>query len=476
MAPFRPATQGILPLSVLLGLSGGGCHLERAARPLPQGSALAESVERRASTHRFPKLANQYQLCCRGESSLVLFDQLPLWDLAIVDAETILTLPDYLGAGGRIRAANPQALLLAYFSAADANLDLTLPINQGFLQNLAPAWYLRDTRGDQIRLYELEPGQWTLAMNEATPFSEYLPRYLTDNVVSSGLVDGIFYDWATTEMSWLNHRSPPLNGPVDIDNDGRADSDRKIDARWTRGYSRMLSNSRRLFPRGTLVLGNAGWRTGPAYSSLLNGVMIERFLDGESVSERSLGWMSVMRSYAHYQTQALPPRLSILMANRDDPRDFQFMRFALASALMFDGYFCFTNRSVPSSYATAWWYDEYAVDLSSGLASPAARFKGYLGLPISAAFDAARPRRLLRSALRADDAGSRAAVWRRDFEHGVVLVNPTRETHDVDLGGRFRKIRGTGDPAFNDGARLAHIALQPRSGAVLLKDDGELPL
>ena len=47
----------------------------------------------------------------------------------------------------------------------------------------------------------------------------------------------------------------------------------------------------------------------------------------------------------------------------------------------------------------------------------------------------------------------------RSFEGGVVLVNPARHAVDFDLdrlfpGARLRRLRGTQDPAVNDGSRV----------------------
>ena len=45
-------------------------------------------------------------------------------------------------------------------------------------------------------------------------------------------------------------------------------------------------------------------------------------------------------------------------------------------------------------------------------------------------------------------------MWRRDFENGIVLVNPAVNSLDVPLGTPFRKILGTRDPFVNNGATI----------------------
>ena len=44
------------------------------------------------------------------------------------------------------------------------------------------------------------------------------------------------------------------------------------------------------------------------------------------------------------------------------------------------------------------------------------------------------------------------AGWIREFEHGLVVVNPTRRRTTLDIPAGFRKIRGSQDPTHNDGA------------------------
>jgi hypothetical protein len=60
-------------------------------------------------------------------------------------------------------------------------------------------------------------------------------------------------------------------------------------------------------------------------------------------------------------------------------------------------------------------------------------------------------------------------VYRRDFEGGVALVNATESAVTVDLGGTFRKIKGTQAPLVNDGTTVTSVTIQPKDGLVLLR-------
>jgi len=59
------------------------------------------------------------------------------------------------------------------------------------------------------------------------------------------------------------------------------------------------------------------------------------------------------------------------------------------------------------------------------------------------------------------------SVWRRDFENGIVLVNPSTSVQQAPLGGTWRKIQGIADPLVNDGS-LVTTATVAASDALFL--------
>ena len=66
-------------------------------------------------------------------------------------------------------------------------------------------------------------------------------------------------------------------------------------------------------------------------------------------------------------------------------------------------------------------------------------------------------------------AGAFPDVWRRDFQGGISLVNPTMTPVTVELGGTFRKILGTQAPNVNDGSLVSQVVLPPQDGIILLR-------
>jgi len=61
------------------------------------------------------------------------------------------------------------------------------------------------------------------------------------------------------------------------------------------------------------------------------------------------------------------------------------------------------------------------------------------------------------------------AVWRRDFEGGVVLLNATGQAQTIDLGGEYVKIDGTQDRSVNDGSTVSVVTVGAYDGIILLR-------
>ena len=68
-----------------------------------------------------------------------------------------------------------------------------------------------------------------------------------------------------------------------------------------------------------------------------------------------------------------------------------------------------------------------------------------------------------------------ANVFRRDFEHGIVLANASSLPKTVELNGTFRKISGRQDPAINNGNSVTKVTLGAYDGVLLVRPDGSAP-
>jgi len=62
-----------------------------------------------------------------------------------------------------------------------------------------------------------------------------------------------------------------------------------------------------------------------------------------------------------------------------------------------------------------------------------------------------------------------ADVFRRDFDHAVVIVNATPSSRTIDLSGTLKRIKGTGQDPVNNGATIRALTLPPYDAAVLIR-------
>jgi hypothetical protein len=64
-----------------------------------------------------------------------------------------------------------------------------------------------------------------------------------------------------------------------------------------------------------------------------------------------------------------------------------------------------------------------------------------------------------------------SSIYRRDFQNGIVLVNPSSNYLTVPLGRQFRKILGMQDPATNDGSFVTQVTVYPSDALFLIGED-----
>jgi hypothetical protein len=61
------------------------------------------------------------------------------------------------------------------------------------------------------------------------------------------------------------------------------------------------------------------------------------------------------------------------------------------------------------------------------------------------------------------------SVWRRDFQNGMIMINPGTTPLTVPLGATWRRILGTVDPATNDGSSITTVTVNPSDATFLLR-------
>lgn len=374
-----------------------------------------------------PKLINFYLNWQITDADLA---RLSRWDVVVLDMDVAWSAPEDIRA---LRAANPSIKILAYVSAGELSRSRRQgdPSSPGYrlASRATEELYMHSTTGSRLSWWS---GAELMNATDEGPtvhgarWADVLPAFVHDEMMSTGLWDGVFLDGAYSDITWF------FGSNIDPDGDGVTESSDRINAAWQSGMSRLLRNMRRAVGSRGLILVNSS----TVYRSLVNGVLIENF--------PRYGWEGPEAEMVSAERYNVAPSLTAFNTNTEDretPDDYRLMRYGLTSAMLGDGFFSFDAG--PTHHARTWWYDEYDASL---------------GRPTSA------PRRL-------DAAGKDVVpgVWMREFERGAVVVNSTTGTRRVTLPATYELLSGNQDPVANTGERTRAFDLPAEDGRVLVR-------
>jgi hypothetical protein len=333
-----------------------------------------------------------------------------------------------------IKARNPKILVGQYTILNEAYDDPDNRADQDKRDKLyASKWWLLNAAGRKVQ-WTSQYHAWEVnltAWSQADADGRRWPQWLAEREYAV-----FFRDIPEFDIVFLDGVGAP-RVTADWNLDGRND-DRKDPGILSAHYAGHLAEwnrLRELAPKRLLIgntdndLANAQWQ-GQLDGGLLEGQM------GLSWSlETWAGWGKMMERYRAVLKNTRPPRI-VGFNVHGSPTDYRFFRYAYASCLLDDGYFSFTDKSV--DYSSVPWFDEYGHKLGNARSGP----------PTIAWSQ---------------------EVWRRDFENGVVLVNPTMFAKTVKLEPGLRRLIGNQDPAINDGSPAGLVTLAPKDGIVLLR-------
>jgi Hypothetical glycosyl hydrolase family 15 len=369
--------------------------------------------------------------------------------------QTVSILADYptFAPGGmsmqtvvtKIKAINPNALVFVYTNANQLRADQALGTPSWGTYRAAVEsnkwWLYNQGLKSQVNSGFGDANNWAINTTLFTPkdkngnnWMDWMTQfYVTTYSKPAPALDGFFMD----NVFWR----PYING--DWNRDGVVDSqtDPKVQAWFRQGYARYFSLLKTLMP-GKYQLGNIGdWgapdSTLTEYQGLTNGGVLEGYIGKSWSVETWGGWAATLAEYRKVMSAVAAPKL-VVFNQWGNSTDYQGMRYGLGTCLLDDGYYSFTDNS--KQYYGVVWFDELDQKLGAGQAKPTAAWQ--------------------------------KGVWRRDFDNGIVLVNPKGNGQQtVTLEGPFIKIRGTQDPVINSGATVTTVTLKDRDGIILLRQN-----
>jgi len=372
----------------------------------------------------YPRLANYYMM----DWSISYLEALALarWDLIVVDYRNTSASPESIKL---IKKLNPNAKILAWISAGLCLPGYDLWEESWLLHQPDDPQNPKPPEDRRITLWTDKTGHTKcVGYNPASEWSTYLPDYVHDDLMSSGLFNGVFYDCAW-EMMW------PSN--IDIDDDGIADSQDVVNREYQKGMVQILKSTRELLGPDAIVFGNPGveWSSDSPYWDYANGHMQENALGTMSWSSHDFSriWDIYQRNM---QKPAPPPRMHWIAVDTDQqeynnvkpdlpPADLQRMRFGLAITLLGDGYFGFDEGD--GLHGQLWWFPEYDADLGSAKGTAQMRDDG---------------------------------TWLREFDNGVVVVNPTDKDSTVEFPTIYKDV--------STGISSSHFVVAPEDGRIFL--------
>lgn len=385
-----------------------------------------DSTYATGGTQKPPKLVNFFlgwQLTSENVKDL------SKWDFVVLDMDQQGRHPDQIR---ELRKLNPNIKIIAYIDSsniASARFvqETNLP-GYKLAHRLPEEWFLH--RGKERVGYW--PGAWTLNNADACPkdssgkrWSDYLPEFIQTELWSSGLWDGFFLDNAIIGPTWF------VGSGVDMNNDGKNESDTEVNASWKSGWIRMAQDLRKRLGANAIIVGNGAYEYGP----YVNGILFENF--------PTYGWANGMKGYLSSVKANQKPTYSCVNSNAkniNNSADYKAMRLGLMSTMLSDGYYSFDYGD--QNHGQMWWYDEYNADLGTATGEMTSM---------------------------SSNASSNVVdgVWWREYEKGAVVVNSTSKTQHIDLPSVYERLRGTQDSATNNGKLETSLDL-PANDALML--------
>ena len=339
-----------------------------------------------------------------------------------------------------IKARNPSTMVFLYlFNNEFDDANNSWPELRGQLDK--NGWWLYANGGSGSRVKSTYgTSHWIVnntnlsAVDAATGqrFPEWMARHAVSKFYQPNpSIDGFFLD----NVFW----KPRVEG--DWNRDGRIDSSSDPTVqRWMRQGLRQHFDTMRALMPGKLQLANvADWGASEAdlteFRGGVDGGVLEGILGQSWSTESWAGCQEMMRWYRR-SIGAMTNAKLLVFSHHGNPYDLREFRYGFASCLLDDGYY---NFSPGEEYYTVNWFDEFDVNLGQALSPPST-------------------------------AAWKNGVYRRDFERGIVLVNPKGNGPvDLELEADYKRIAGTQDRAVNNGQTGRLVRLEDRDGIVLLR-------
>ena len=335
-----------------------------------------------------------------------------------------------------LKRLNPDIKLGQYTILNEAYDDPAMTPNADVLAAVdANRWWLRNAAGQKVQwtaryhTWEINNTDWAPPDKQGRRYPQW--RAERDNAWAFR-PHPEFDIWYCDNVMYR----PRVTG--DWDGDGKNDdrNDPRIQSAYRSGMASHWTAIRRLQPKLAIMGNTDSDISEPEFRHKLDGAFLEGWMGASYSIEKRAGWAAAMALYRTTKANLAPN--GVVSVNIHGPaKDYRFLRYSLASCLLDDGYFSYSES--PAGYSTVVWFDEYDAPLGRAQSAP-------------------------------PQAAWQNGVWRRDFTGGVALVNPADAPATVALEPGFHRLHGSQAPEVNDGQPAGRITLGPKDGIILLRD------
>jgi hypothetical protein len=366
--------------------------------------ALVLLATREAASHQYPKTA----CFLPGHATMADCVALSRYDLVILSTGTYDLYP---GLPDSVRSLNPDVIILAYYpcSYVWSEYESMPPTPAAYGYKVEECdWWLYDTKGHKIRC---ERGFHFTNFSPVAPLDdtgqtigEWLAHQISQEVVSTGVWDGVFIDGPFSNIYWVNEYDHLFVDPpawVDADRDGQADDRDTLGTWWSTMLESFLQTLRQDIGYSYILLGN-GYND---MSQYLQGGACEAFPNMLGSWENSMygpyGFATMSRDWLQ---DPMNVTMMICYYNNEENTKYEprrtvayerFLRFTLTSALLSDGYYYLGDP-----HWTLWWEDLYDLDLGDPTAD------AYRDSVWNSVYSYYCP------------------IWVREYEKATVICNP----------------------------------------------------
>jgi hypothetical protein len=339
-----------------------------------------------------------------------------------------------------IKEKNPNTLVFLYVNENER--DDTGGVFQSYEDKLnSMHWWLYKSGSGGTRVpsaygngfYEINNSPYTAKDSNGDDAVSWMTKFFVQNYYKAAPnADGFFMD----NVFWR----PEVDGDWKRDGTLDAASSALAGTALRQGFREYFDLVRTLMP-GKYQIGNIGnWADAttpmPEYQNMVDGGVLEAYIGLSWSYETWSGWQAMMNRYHKIMSMVTGPKLLVFNAF-GSITDYQGFRYSLASSLMDDAYFSYTDKA--HQYSSVPWFDEYNAKLGAAVSPPST-------------------------------SAWQKGVYRRDFANGIALVNPKGNgPQTVTLETQFVKLKGSQAPSVNDGSTVTQVTLKDRDGIILLR-------